>query len=163
MVSCLAKRTQLKKKKTKAPEKWGIAMGIRSAKIPFDANKSVVNDIFPLIFYENGRLFIDGLEAGYRLFQGKNWELSPFGRYRFFDIPAEYQNAIREGGLDLGGQFTYHFSEWFHTDFEVLSDQSGRIYANLTPSFEFERGDWDLRSYVRFRWKSAEFNDRYYG
>jgi outer membrane protein len=151
------------KKKTKAPEKWGIAMGIRSAKIPFDANKSVVNDIFPLIYYENGRLFIDGLEAGYRLFQGKNWELSPFGRYRFFDIPAEYQNAIREGGLDLGGQFTYHFSEWFHTDFEVLSDQSGRIYANLTPSFEFERGDWDLRSYVRFRWKSAEFNDRYYG
>ena len=66
-----------------APEKWGIAMGIRSATIPFDAKKSVVNDIVPLIFYDNGRLFIDGLEFGYRLFQGKNWQLSPFARYRF--------------------------------------------------------------------------------
>ena len=55
------------KKKIKAPEKWGIAMGIRSARIPFDTNKSVVNDVIPLIFYDNGRLFIDGLEAGYRL------------------------------------------------------------------------------------------------
>ena len=151
------------KKITKAPEKWGIAMGIRSARIPFDANKSVVNDVIPLIFYDNGRLFIDGLEAGYRLFQGKNWQLSPFARYRFFDIPKEFQNDIREDGLDLGGQFTYYFSDWFHTDFEVLSDQNGRIHANLTPSFEFERGDWDFRPYVRFRWKSAEFNNRYYG
>jgi len=151
------------KKKTKAPEKWGIAMGIRSARIPFDADKSVVNDVLPLFFYDNGRLFIDGLEAGYRLFQGKNWQLSPFARYRFFDIPKEFQNDIREDGLDLGGQFTYHFSNWFHTDFEVLSDQNGRIHANLTPSFEFERGDWDFRPYVRFRWKSAEFNNRYYG
>ena len=53
------------KKKTKAPEKWGIAMGIRSARIPFDTNKSVVNDVIPLFYYDNGRLFIDGLEAGY--------------------------------------------------------------------------------------------------
>ncbi|MBC2709558.1 MAG: MipA/OmpV family protein [Desulfosarcina sp.] len=151
------------KKKTKAPENWGIAMGIRSARIPFDTNESVVNDVLPLIFYDNGRLFIDGLEAGYRLFQGKNWQLSPFARYRFFDIPKEFQNDIREDGLDLGGQFTYHFSDWFHTDFEVLSDQNGHIHANLTPSFEFERGDWDFRPYVRFRWKSADFNNRYYG
>ena len=146
-----------------APEKWGIAMGIRSATIPFDADKSVVNDVVPLIFYDNGRLFIDGLEFGYRLFQGKNWQLSPFARYRFFDIPEEYQNEVRESGLDLGGQLVYHFTDWFHTDFEVLSDQEGRWYANLTPGFEVARGDWDFRPYVRFRWKSADFNNRYYG
>jgi outer membrane scaffolding protein for murein synthesis (MipA/OmpV family) len=146
-----------------APEKWGIAMSIRSATIPFDAKKSVVNDIVPLIFYDNGRLFIDGLEFGYRLFQGKNWQLSPFARYRFFDIPEEYQNEIRESGLDPGGQFSYHFTDWFRMDVEVLSDQSGRFYANLTPGFEWERGAWEFRPYVRFRWKSADFNNRYYG
>ena len=146
-----------------APEKWGIAMSIRSATIPFDAKKSVVNDIVPLIFYDNGRLFIDGLEFGYRLFQGKNWQLSPFARYRFFDIPKEYQNEIRESGLDLGGQFAYHFTDWFRTDVEVLSDQRGRFYANLTPGFEWERGAWEFRPYVRFRWKSADFNNYYYG
>jgi outer membrane protein len=146
-----------------APEKWGIAMSIRSATIPFDAKKSVVNDIVPLIFYDNGRLFIDGLEFGYRLFQGKNWQLSPFARYRFFDIPKEYQNAVRESGLDLGGQLTYSFTDGFHTDFEVLSDEEGRWYANLTPTFTFEREPWDFKTYARFRWKSADFNNRYYG
>jgi len=146
-----------------APEKWGIAMGIRSATIPFDAEKSVVNDIVPLIFYDNGRLFIEGLEFGYRLFQGKNWQLSPFARYRFFDIPKEYQNAVRESGLDLGGQLTYHFTDGFHTDFEVLSDEEGRWHANLTPTLTFERGPWEFRPYVRFRWKSADFNNHYYG
>ncbi len=146
-----------------APEKWGIAMGIRSASIPFDADKSAVNDVVPLIFYKNGRLFVDGLEFGYRLFQTEKWQLSPFARYRFFDIPKEYQNEIRESGLDLGGQFRYHFTDWFHTDLEVLSDQSGRFYANLTPGFEVERENWEFRPHVRFRWKSADFNDRYYG
>lgn len=154
---------KLDEQTTKAPEEWGIAMGLRSAGIVFDADQSVVNDILPLIFYDNGRLFIDGLEAGYRLFQGENWQLSPFARYRFFDIPEEYQNEIRESGLDLGGQFTYYFSDWFHTDFEVLSDQSGRFYANLTPSLEIERGALEFRPFVRFRWKSADFNNRYYG
>jgi len=147
----------------RAPEKWGIAMGIRSATIPFDANKSTVNDVVPLIFYENGRLFIDGLEFGYRLFQTGNWQLSPFARYRFFDIPEEYQNEVRESGLDLGGQLTYHMTDWFHMDFEVLSDQDGRCTANFTPVLTFERGSWDFKTVARFRWKSADFNNRYYG
>ncbi|WP_419662266.1 putative MltA-interacting protein precursor [Desulfosarcina variabilis str. Montpellier] len=148
---------------TRAPDKWGIAMGLRSATIVFDAEKGVVNDVVPLIFYENGPLFIDGLEFGYRLFQKEKWQLSPFARYRFFDIPERYQNEIRESGLDMGGQFTYHFTDWLHTNVEVLSDQSGRFHANLAPGINFERGIWELRSYARFRWKSAAFNDRYYG
>jgi outer membrane protein len=146
-----------------APEKWGIAMGIRSATIPFDTNTSTVNDVVPLIFYENGRLFIDGLEFGYRLFQYEKWQFSPLARYRFFDIPKEYQNEVRESGLDLGGQMAYHFTDWFHLDLEMLSDQSGRFYANLTPVLKFERGTWDFKTYARFRWKSADFNNRYYG
>jgi len=147
----------------RAPATWGIAMGIRSATIPFDDKKSVVNDVVPLIFYDNGRLFIDGLEFGYRLLKKGNWQLSPFARYRFFDIPQEYQNEIRESGLDLGGQLTYAVTDWLHTDFEVLSDDEGRWYANLTPTVTFERGPWDFQSYARFRWKSADFNNRYYG
>jgi outer membrane protein len=146
-----------------APEKWGIAMGIRSATIPFETNTSTVNDVVPLIFYDNGRLFIDGLEFGYRLFQNGKWQFSPLARYRFFDIPEEYQNEIRESGLDLGGQLTYHMTDWFHTDIEVLSDQDGRWTANLTPVLTFERGAWDFKTYARFRWKSADFNNRYYG
>ena len=153
----------LEEQQIKATDKWGIAMGIRSASIVFDANKSAVNDVVPLIFYENSRLFIDGLEFGYRLLDNEKWQISPFARYRFFDIPEEYQNEIRESGLDIGGQLTYRFTDWFHTDLEVLSDQSGRFHVNLTPGFEWERGAWEFRPHVRFRWKSADFNNRYYG
>lgn len=153
----------LEERQTKAPESWGIAMGMRSATIPFAADKSGVSDIVPLFFYDNGQLFIDGLELGYRIIQNEKWALSPLARYRFFDIPKEYQNEVRESGLDLGGQLTYHFTDWFHTDFEVLSDRSGRFYANLTPGFELERGAWQFRPYVRFRWKNDDFNNHYYG
>jgi len=148
---------------TKAPEKWGIAMGLRVANIPFKAQKDTVYDIIPLIFYDNGRFFIEGLEMGYRIFKGDRWQLSPLGRYRFFDIPKEYQNAVREDGMDLGGQFTYQFTKQFHTDFEVLSDRNGFIHANLVPTFKFSLNRWDLSTYVRIRWKSSGFNKRYYG
>ena len=92
-------------------------------------------------------MFIDGLEFGYRLFQNEKWQLSPFARYRFFDIPEEYQNEIRESGLDLGGQLTYHMTDWFHTDFEVLSDQDGRWTAILHRSSHSNRGAWDFKTY----------------
>jgi outer membrane protein len=159
----LCEEKTAEQKSVDAPLKWGIAMGLRSATIPFDANKSTVNDVVPLIFYENGPLFIDGLEFGYRVWETEKWQLSPFARYRFFDIPMEYQNEVRESGLDVGGQFAYHFSNWFHLDFELLSDQSGRWHANLVPGFKWEQGRWEFRPSARFRWKSADFNNRYYG
>jgi hypothetical protein len=42
---------------------------------------------------------------GYKLFQTEKWQLSPIARYRFFDIPKECQNEIRESGLDLRIKF----------------------------------------------------------
>ena len=37
------------------------------------------------------------------------------------------------------------------------------MYGNVVPTFEFESGRWDLKPYMRIRWKSADFNNRYYG
>ncbi|MCP3879848.1 MAG: MipA/OmpV family protein, partial [Sulfitobacter sp.] len=95
----------LDRKGVNAPEIWGVAMGVRSATIPFAAYKSNVNDVLPLIFHDNGRLFIDGLDCGYRLIKGESWQLSPLARYRFFDIPETYQNEVQESGMDFGWQF----------------------------------------------------------
>ena len=65
---------------TKAPEQWGIAMGLRFADIPFDTEKDNVYDIIPLIFYDNGRFFIKGLEMGYRIFKKEH--------LRAIDLPS---------------------------------------------------------------------------
>ena len=83
--------------------------------------------------------------------------------FRFFDIPKEYQNEVREDGLDFGGQVTYRFNGYFHTDFEVFSDHEGNWYANVVPAFEFESGRWEIRPSLRLRYKSRDFNNRYYG
>lgn len=149
---------------SKEPALWGVVVGLRVADIPFEANVSTVNDVIPLIYYDdNGRFFMRGLDAGFRFYRSNTWQFSALARYRFFDIPQEYQNEIRESGVDLGGQLTYRFSKHFHTDVEVLSDSHGNVHANAVPTFEFESGNWEIKPYVRLRWKSAGFNNRYYG
>lgn len=44
------------------PEKnWGIAVGIRSAEIPYKAKDESVQDFIPLMFYDGDIFFIRGL------------------------------------------------------------------------------------------------------
>ncbi|MFV2055052.1 MAG: MipA/OmpV family protein [Thiohalomonadales bacterium] len=147
----------------KEPKTWGVAVGIRSANIPFKTETDRVNDIIPLIFYDADRFYIRGLGMGFRFFRKPKWEFIAIGRYRFFDIPAEYQNQIRGNAFDVGLQFRYMPKESLNFDFEGLSDQHGRNHAITAINYHWDRGDWDLFPYVRLRWKSAEFNNTYYG
>ncbi len=148
---------------TAAPKMWGIAMGVRSAQIPFKTEIDTVNDLIPMMFYETDRFFLHGLTAGYRLYVQSTWEVSALARYRFFDIPAEYQNKIMGNALDFGGQFKYRFTPKFHLDFEVLSEDHGRIHANTVAKYFYDGGSLEFTPYARLRWKSERFNNAYYG
>ncbi|HKJ74680.1 MAG TPA: structural protein MipA, partial [Alphaproteobacteria bacterium] len=77
------------------PRTWGLALGLRSAEIPYDAETNRVNDLIPLLYYERGRLFVRGLTVGYTVWDGGDLQLNAIGRYRFFDIPADLQQRIR--------------------------------------------------------------------
>ncbi len=147
----------------KKPKTWGVAVGIRAAKIPFATDIDRVNDIIPLIFYDEKRFYIRGLSAGFRFFNKEKWEFNAIGRYRFFDIPAEYQNQIRGNAFDLGLQYRYKLMQNFNLDFEGLSDQHGRNHAITAANYHWDNGNWDLFPYARLRWKSTEFSDTYYG
>jgi len=147
----------------KEPKTWGIAVGIRSAKIPFVTEDDRVNDLIPLIFYDETRFYVRGLSAGYRFFNKPKWEFNAIGRYRFFDIPAEYQNQIRGNAFDIGLQFRYKPKEFLNLDFEGLSDQHGRNHAITAINYHWDSGNWDLFPYAKLRWKSSEFSDTYYG
>ena len=150
-------------KEIKEPKTWGLAVGIRSAKIPFATEEDRVNDIIPLIFYDEKRFYLRGLGAGFRFFNKPKWEFNAIGRYRFFDIPVEYQNQIRGSGLDIGLQFRYKPFDNFELDFESLSDKHGRNYAITAVNYHWDSGRWDLFPFAKLRWKSSEFNDTYYG
>lgn len=146
-----------------AEKDWGIAMGLRSAKIPYSANNERVEDVIPLMFYDGDIFFIRGLTAGAKLYNKDKWQFSIIGRYRYFDIPAEYQNLIRGNALDFGGQLRYRINKDLETNFEIMTDNESRYYSAIDTRYRWESGSWELLPYATLRLKSADFNNRYYG
>jgi len=148
---------------TQAPDLWGISLAYRIAEIPYASDEDTVSDVVPLIFYENGRFFWRGLEAGYTFADYDEWSLSVLGRYRFFDIPAEFQNRIRGNGTDLGLRYRFKFTEELNTDIELMDDTHGRTHANFRLNYDLDSGDWDVLPFANLRWKSSKYNNYYYG
>jgi len=146
------------------PEKdWGIAAGFRIAKIPYPTEEQQVSDFIPLMFYDGDTFFIRGLTGGAKLYNKEEWQFSLIGQYRYFDIPAEYQNLIRGNAFDIGGEAKYRINENLQTNVQIMSDVHGRFYSTLDTRYHWESGSWELFPYARLRLKSADFNDYYFG
>ncbi|MFV2060558.1 MAG: MipA/OmpV family protein [Gammaproteobacteria bacterium] len=142
---------------------WGIALGIRSAKIPYQAKDDTVDDFIPLLFYDGDLFFIRGLTGGIKLYKKDDWQFNLIGRYRYFDISAEYQNLVQGNSLDVGGQVKYRFNNKLETNFDVMTDDENRYYSSLDSRYQWESGSWEILPYGTLRYKSADFNDYYYG
>ena len=146
------------------PEKdWGIAVGVRSAKIPYPTKEEDVQDFIPLMFYDGDTFFIRGLTGGIKLYNEDAWQFSLIGRYRYFDIPAEFQNLAQGNALDVGGQLKYRFDKNLESNFEIMSDDESRFYSALDTRYKWESGSWELYPYATLRYKSSDFNNTYFG
>lgn len=146
------------------PEKdWGIAVGIRTAEIPYEAKDDSVQDFIPLLFYDGDIFFIRGLTGGIKLYNKDDWQLSLIGRYHYFDLPEEFQNLVQGNTLVAGGQLKYRINKNLETNFEIMTDIDGRYYSSLNAQYDWESGSWELFPYATLRYKSADFNDYYYG
>ena len=148
---------------TREPNDWGIAAGFRNASIPFAAAEDQVSDFIPLMFYDGDRFFIRGLTGGVKLFKHDDWQFNVIGRYRYFDIPAEYQNLVRGDGTDVGVQAKYLWNENLESNIELMTDDDGRYYAAFDARYKWESGNWEIFPYATLRWKGAKFNNRYFG
>lgn len=142
---------------------WGIAAGLRSAVIPYKAKDDTVEDFIPLIFYEDETFFIRGLTAGAKLYTQDKWQFSLIGRYRYFDIPSDYQNHVQGNELDVGFQAKYQMTDNLETNVEVMTDDESRFYTALNVRYDHETGPWEYLPYATLRYKSDDFNDRYFG
>ena len=138
-------------------------MGIRNAKIPYPAKEERVSDVIPLIFYDGDIFFIRGLIGGAKLYNKDKWQLSLIGRYRYFDIPAEFQNLVQGNALDIGGELKYRINNDFETNFEIMTDDESRYYSALNARYHWESGSWELFPYATLRFKTADFNNYYFG
>jgi outer membrane protein len=142
---------------------WGMAVGYRSANIPYPAKDDNVDDFIPLMFYDGDRFFIRGLTGGAKLYNEGAWQFSLLGRYRYLDIPEEFQNRVQGNEFDVGGEVRYRFDDDFEASFEVMTDDDSRYYSSLGARYFWESGSWEWFPYASLRFKSADFNDRYFG
>ena len=143
--------------------RWGVSMGLRYAKIPFATKDDTVTDIFPMFYYEGERFFLRGQEAGVRLWGDDQMGVNLLGRYRFFDIPKEFQNEIRGDALDAGLQAYWMLGEKAKIEVEVLSDMDGRVHAVGRLGTEISGKRWTFTPEVELQAKTSYFNSRYYG
>ena len=146
------------------PENWGVGIGMRNAQIPFHTSEKNVADVIPLFYYKDGRFSIDGLTATYNFANISNKSsLRLKTKFRFFDIPKEFQNAIRGNAFDAGFEYLYEFENEILFFADLLFDSSVRPYSTVRAEKEFIFGPFYATpsAYGQFRTKS--FNRKYYG
>lgn len=146
-----------------AEKDWGIAVGIRSATIPYPAKDEKVGDFIPLMFYDGDIFFIEGLTGGAKLYQQDKWQFNLIGRYRYFDLPTEYQNLLQANAVDAGLELEYKLDDDFELSIEVMRDDESRFYSELRAEYYWKSGSWRLFPYASLRFKSSDFNNYYYG
>ncbi|GAA4893378.1 MipA/OmpV family protein [Ferrimonas pelagia] len=142
---------------------WGIAIGARYADIPFQTDVDQVMDITPLMYFNSEHFYIHGLEAGFHLWGNERHQTALFSRFRFFDIPADYQNEYQEDSFDTGWRYRYLPGQDDYFDVELLSDGNGRSYGHFRYGFYHQEGKLELWPELSLDWRSSSFNDKYYG
>ena len=147
----------------KPPKEWGLAIGVRSVVTPFKAEENPVNDIVPLMYYHGERFNLDGLAAWFEVLSKKKWELNAMARFRFLDIPEEYQDDFDGNALDYGIQVKHIPIPELDVDLEFMTDQRGKYHVASYANYRFTSGRWTLLPFGRIRWKSADFNNLYFG
>jgi outer membrane protein len=151
-------------KEKNTEQNWGIAIGLRYAEIPFktDTGDRSVTDVVPLMFFDDKHFYIRGLEAGVKIINTEQLKLNALLRYRWFDIPAEVQNHVRDDAWDGGVQLRYRMGDWDLRS-EFMTDGDARFYTDV--GFDTVLGNKyaTLYPYIGVRIKTADFNTKYYG
>ncbi|SES77414.1 MipA/OmpV family protein [Thalassotalea agarivorans] len=143
-------------------QNWGLGAAVRQASIPFATPEDKVTSFVPMLFFQGEDFYLRGIEGGYHLYENQDWQVNLFSRLRFFDIPASYQNQVHGDGWDFGVQLRRKFSYNSHLDAELLTDKDGNLYANVNNQWYFQTGSWEFMPSVGARFKSEDFNSRYF-
>ena len=145
-------------------KKWGVGFGFRAASNLYVEGDSVLEDVFPLLYYDSSFFYLDGLEAGFKLLTTEDWRLNLLGRWRFIDVPEEYNDQMDGDVLDWGMRVRYQpMQKIGYFEVELMADERQRLSSTLRSGLESARGRLEWDPYVSLRLKDSRFNDYYYG
>jgi len=143
---------------------WAAISSVRTALVPFDADKRTVTSFVPFVYFDNDKyFFFRGLEGGVTFWRPGNWKISALGRLRFYDIPEDPRYPPRNSVGLLGFQARYQTAGPWHLDLEILSDLHGRELANVRAGAQWVRRKLTVRSYLQAQYKTSDFNSHFYG
>ena len=147
-----------------AEKPWAIGLTVRTATIPFAVQGSkAVASVVPMLFFRGNYFYMRGIEGGLNFYKSDKWKFTAFGRLHFFDIPEEYQNQAQGDAVDWGLRANYALTNWSFTDFEIMSDWSGNVSANLHLGYRKETKNFRFDSFFELKWKSSKYNNFFFG
>ena len=149
---------------TRMEKDWALGAAMRIASIPFSTDEgNSVTSFVPLMFYDGPRMYLRGMEGGFKLYNYSDWYFHFIGRLRFFDIPAAYQNQVQGDNVLWGLRFRYQPHDWQFFDIEPLIDLQRHFSTNFRYSLRYIRGYFLFEPYVELKLKTASYNSYYYG
>ncbi len=136
---------------------------------PYKGTDSKVYPI-PIITYTNGRFFIRGAMAGYRLLADDSWALDATGQWRFDGYEPDDSDDLdgmheRHMTVDAGAALSL-FGDWGTAKLSFLNDilsQHDGQELRLTYSKTFEGDKISTTPFVGLSWLSGDLIDYYYG
>lgn len=144
------------------PKNWGVAAVVLNGKVIYADEGSRSTSFVPMLFYEGKCLYLDGVEAGLHLYDGRSWGVDVLSRLRFFEASSSLQREVQRDAFDSGARLWHQLTPRSSLASEFLFDVDGRWHANLRYSTDLTKDALELSPYLNLRLKSANFNSYYY-
>ncbi len=124
----------------------------------------------PFIMYRNGRFFVSGATAGYRMLAGEGWALDGIGKWRFDGYDPDDSDDLkgmdeRRMTADLGGTFSA-FGDWGTFKVTALKDALSEYDGeeiSVSYSRTLQEDKLGITPFVGLAWLSSNLTDYYYG
>ncbi len=152
------------------PRAWGVGVMTLYSSNPYRGGDTVFR-VLPLVTYVGEKLYVVGPSAGYNLVKNRWISANVVARYIFsgdaFD-DSPYLDGMDERKDTLMSGFNLNLrgiGKW-RMEFSALTDVLGRHDGqelDISAGYQFRGNRWSLSPTAGMFWRSADYNDYYYG
>ena len=144
--------------------RWGIGVSGRHGTIPYKNDRAdTVRTIIPQIYYEGEYVFLRDMEWGVKAYNEGDNQVNAIVKRRFVNIPRRVQNDYQEDALDWGLQWVHRVNDQRSWRVEALTETKSRAQLYVGHDWQLQYGDLELNPSAGLRYKTAKFNNHYYG
>lgn len=156
---------------TPSPIQWSLGLGAFSSPRPYvGAENSRI--VAPLIELSYGRLYVQGIQAGYRLIDSDRFSVDARAGIVFNGLDpddSDYLEGMNKRRPTIEGGFVFDWKPGkYRLSTSAYTDLLGRSYGqqaavDFSRTWTFNRYRWGLTPSVGVVWQSSNFVDYYYG